>query len=163
MGQVWCFRFRFYGRQSFPITSYSQSIKIQSPDLTMWIQKIIFLTFFLNTVFALSERDRLLIGCKENTVQAEEQKLRKYLFDDNYDISSPPCANKTTIEMMIYPKSIEFVRIFFSPKNCILYEYFILIYNYYIFIPERDDKHTWTPLSNSDCKYNYNYLIKLLN
>ncbi|XP_033220606.1 acetylcholine receptor subunit beta-type acr-3-like [Belonocnema kinseyi] len=76
----------------------------------MWIQKIIILTLFSSIAYAISERDRLLTDCKENTVQSKEKKLRSYLFD-NYDVSSPPCANKTTIEVTIYPKSIEFNEI----------------------------------------------------
>ena len=76
----------------------------------MCVYKINILACFFSIACALSELDGLTTGCKENTVQAKEQKLRRYLFD-NYDKSNPPCANKTAIELMIYPKSLEFVRL----------------------------------------------------
>ncbi|XP_051164275.1 acetylcholine receptor subunit beta-type acr-3-like [Leptopilina boulardi] len=68
----------------------------------MWLlRKIIFLYLIVIT-WALKQRE-----CKPNTIQAEEQKVKTYLFS-NYDATNPPCANKTTVDFLIYPKTITF-------------------------------------------------------
>lgn len=71
----------------------------------MWLFKISVFLYLVATIWGSKQKD-----CKPNTVQAEEQKVRNYLFS-NYDATNPPCANKTTVDFLIYPKTITFVSI----------------------------------------------------
>ena len=75
----------------------------------MWLYIISLLPYFLNITWALSERDRLTISCKENTLHVQEQLLRNNLFK-SYDTTSQPCFNQTKADVHFDLRTLEFVR-----------------------------------------------------